>query len=112
MALIEAPPPPLQDFWVKACVALTKPLPIAGSEDVLVGYYRNLGVRCHPDQVRIFLRTHLDDGTVRWDYSEVAQIDVSAGLDHEIEEMIVPLEGKGIWYQGGRVFFGSWGDAG
>jgi hypothetical protein len=112
MALMKAPPAPLKDFWVEACVALTKPLPIVGSEDVAVGYYRNLGVRCHPDRVRISLETHLDDGTIRWDDSEVEQIDVSVGLDPEIEEMVVPQEGTGTWYQSGRAFFGSWGDAG
>jgi hypothetical protein len=107
-----APPPaPLDDFWVKVCVELRTPLPTTDQDFVLTGYFQSFGIRCHPAHVRPFLTAHIDDGPIRWDLSEVDRVDVTAGFDPDIEERIVPVVGKGIWYRSGRAFFSESGES-
>ena len=107
----QLPPPPegLRDLWICVCVVRSQegPLAEAWPESDSVGYYRNFGARIHPDRIESFL-TGLDlDGEIHWGLTEWNDTDPNA-YDPDLRKQFTPVDGEGIWYRGGRIFFTEW----
>jgi hypothetical protein len=108
---LERPEPPLLDYLAAVCVVLAEPLPNEDAEDpadrLIIGYYRNFGLRSLPDRVRDLVEKLPDDGEVHWGETEWSETDPWR-LDAVIQRQIAPVKGEGVWYTSGRVFFTQW----
>ena len=100
------PPPraPLRDYWVLALVHRDEPLLLEGER--VVGYYVNLGVRSAPERVRDVVGRVVRDGTVAWQETSVSEEVAAPMADDAVRRRVTPVDGEGVWYRGGRIFFG------
>lgn len=97
--------PPLRDYSLSVLVDLATPLSIVGSsKPPAARYLRRLGVRSTPDRLRSFVENAVPDGAIRWDESTCEEACPDA-WDASLRERFTPIDGEGIWYKSGRVFF-------
>jgi hypothetical protein len=99
---------PLRDFWATIRVELRVPVEIKDPDDsaptFAAGYYRIFGIRATSDTVRGLMEAEVGEDIVVWSDSSWEEIDLNT-LERTIEERIADVEGEGIWYRSGRVFF-------
>jgi hypothetical protein len=97
--------PPLCDYSLSVCVELAAPLSVGeSSERPVVGYFLRLGVRSTPDRLRSFVESAITDGAVQWNDSTYEEARPDA-WDASFRKRFTPVEGEGIWYRSGRIFF-------
>lgn len=106
---LEKPGPLISDYWVRACVYLRQPLVDEDdSGQVIVGYFRNFGIRAATDQIVPMIDAAVAEGQVpgdvAWNESDWYGV-VRASLDEAIQARSVSLTKEGIWYMSGRMFF-------
>jgi hypothetical protein len=102
---LQVPVAPLRDFVAAVDVTLRVPLPVSEGREA-IGYIITLGIRCIPDDWRRLVALAIEDGDIDWDRSNAEEIDVQADVDPDILAE-AELEGEGIWYRSGRIFYGS-----
>jgi len=99
---------PLRDYWVKVRVALYEPRPPEGNDpDDLpaVGFLRLFGIRADPLALRGMIESEVfEEGTIDWADSTTEEIDL-ASLEKVVRERIIPIEGAGVWYRSGHLYF-------
>lgn len=75
---------------------------------MIVGYFRNFGVRATPDRIRPVIEEAVATaelaGDIAWAESKWDPVDVTS-LDDSVRSRIVPVAGEGVWYMSGRMFF-------
>ena len=108
-ALLPPPPEGLRDFWICVCVVRAEegPLAEAWPEPDSVGYYRNFGARLRAGEVQPFLARLGLEGEIHWGLTEWHETDPNA-YDPDLRRQFTPVNGEGVWYQGGRIFFTEW----
>jgi hypothetical protein len=75
-----------------------------GAGALVVGYFRNFGIRIPGAQPKAFLERLITDGTIEWDDTEFNEVDPSS-LDRELRSCVTAPDADGIWYRGGRLYF-------
>lgn len=112
------PPPGVADYWATVHVVLAEALPVhdrpedepASFPDLVVGYYRNFGLRCALSRIRAVLSQAVEDGMIDWQDSEVSEALPFCKLDRDIRRRVVPVTEEGIWYASGKALYGPEGN--
>jgi hypothetical protein len=102
---LQKPTAPLRDFLVVIDVTLRAPLPAPGGGRA-IGYVVTLGIRCPPGDWRRLVASAIEDGDVEWERTSAEEIDIRTDVEPDLLAE-ASLEGEGVWYRGGRAFFGS-----
>lgn len=98
------PTPPLSDHWVMVSVKLHEPIPTDTGTGPIVGYFRNLGIRCALQRIRDLVELEVADGSVEWEATEYCELDV-AELDKDTLKRADITPEEGVWYRSGRVLY-------
>ena len=105
---LDDPVEPLRDYWACVKVRFSEPVlvddPTKAKAAAVAGYFRLLGIRSEPNHVRSFIEPSAGDGNVVWEETEWRPVCLTE-LDQAIRKRVVPLDGAGVWYQSGRIFF-------
>jgi len=67
------------------------------------GYYQAFGIAARKGELGEVLTSYLDKELV-WEIDTIEEVNVLS-LDHDVQERIEPVIGRGIWYVSGRAFF-------
>lgn len=49
----------------------------------------------------------ISEGVIRWDETEFERVNPNE-LDSSIQARAEPVDGEGVWYKSGRVYFSEW----
>lgn len=99
-------PPGLGDFWATVHVKLAAPVSDTSDPGATPtqGYYRSFGIRAAPDRVPAILQAAISDGAIEWNDTEWDLVEAGK-LERAIRKQIEPIQGEGVWYKSGRVFY-------
>ena len=97
---------PLPKYWTTVHVVLEAPLPVSGSSECAVAYYRHFGLACSALELKQLISSLVTDGEVDWEKTSYEPVDPRK-LDRETRKRIEPTEGAGVWFSSGRVFHGA-----
>jgi hypothetical protein len=89
-------------------VKLRAPLPVEGGDEgdsAVVGYFRTVGVRCHPDNLKQWIASVAEEDPVDWDDTTWKEVGDIRELDPEVRSRVRLTDGEGVWWTSGRVFF-------
>ena len=99
------PTPPLRDYWVDVHVIYHAPvvsLEVAGKP--LVGYFRCMGLRCEPLQLRSLIVEQSSDGSLVWEDTTWRMTDLNQ-LPRSTRRTIAPGDHECAWFFGVRSMY-------
>jgi len=98
----DLPPEPVSSF-VETESAM---IPIPTETGPAVGYYVDVGFRCHPGDVVDVIDFAVDDGEIHWGRSEWHETRIDA-LPPAVRRRI-EFDHDAVWYRGEREYFRRW----
>ncbi len=99
---VELPPEPVPSF-VETESAM---IPIPTETGPAVGYYVDVGFRCHPGDIVDVIDFAVDDGEIHWGRSEWHETKIEA-LPPAVRNRVY-LDHDAVWYRGEREYFRRW----
>ena len=98
----DLPEEPLPSFVVTESAMI----PIERESGPAVGYYREVGFRCKPDDVLEVIDYTVADGEVHWGRTTWHEAEIDS-LPRAVRRRVA-LDHEAVWYRGEREYFRRW----